>query len=48
LAHAEEAMQVRAHVVATLTAALGSRQRRPAAAPPVATAAVTRAAEELS
>jgi nitrate/nitrite transport system ATP-binding protein len=48
LAHDEETMQVRAHVVATLTAALGSRQRRPSSPPATAAAPVTRAAEELS
>jgi nitrate/nitrite transport system ATP-binding protein len=46
LARDEEATQVRAHVVATLTAALGGRRRRPPQAGKAATTAVPLAAEE--
>jgi nitrate/nitrite transport system ATP-binding protein len=48
LAHDEEASHVRTHVVATLTAALGSRIRRAPHASAPAAAAVSLAAEESS
>jgi nitrate/nitrite transport system ATP-binding protein len=48
LAHNEDAMQVRAHVIATLTAAFGSRVRRGAAPDAIARTAVTLATEETS
>ena len=47
LARDEDAMQVRAHVIATLTAALGSRARRPPQPTPMPQAVVL-AAEERS
>jgi nitrate/nitrite transport system ATP-binding protein len=48
LAHNEDAMQVRAHVVATLTAAFGSRVKRSASAGSVARTSVALATEETS
>jgi len=46
LAHDEDATQVRAHVVATLTATLGGRSRRTTATPTAASAAARPLAEE--
>ena len=48
LAHNEDAMQVRAHVVATLTAAFGSRAKRSPTAGSIARSSVALAAEETS
>jgi nitrate/nitrite transport system ATP-binding protein len=48
LAHNEDAMQVRAHVVATLTAAFGSRLKRSPSAGAIARTSVALAAEETS